>query len=55
MITKGTMVTITTSNGGELTARLIQNHYMTYDAVVEVTGGYAVIPSFRIKTIVVVQ
>jgi hypothetical protein len=51
MITKGTMVTIKTFNGGELTARLLHNHYFTYDAVVEVAGGYAVIPSFRIKSV----
>jgi hypothetical protein len=54
MITKGTLIHLTTTNGGEITATLDQNHYPTYDAVICVTGGYAVIPSHRIKTIRVV-
>lgn len=54
-ILKGATVTIKTTNGGELTARLLQNFRPTYDAVVEVAGGYAVIPSFRITTVEAVR
>ena len=49
MIVKGTEVKISTTNGGEIVARLVENHRHTYDAVIEVPGGYARIPSFRIK------
>jgi hypothetical protein len=51
MITKGTTVTITTTNGGEITATLLHNHHLTYDAVIQLGNGYAVIPSYRIKTV----
>ena len=51
MITKGTKVRITTTNGGDTIAVLLENHRFTYDAVIAVGASYAVIPSFRIKTI----
>ena len=45
---KGDLVTIKTTNGGEITTKLWCNHYSTYDAVIE-TGD--VIPCYRIKSI----
>jgi hypothetical protein len=54
MIAKGTKVRITTINGGDTVATLIQNHYRTYDAVIGVNDGWAVISSWRIKSIEVV-
>jgi hypothetical protein len=47
IIAKGTVVTVTTSNGGEITAALAQNHYPTYDVALD---GY-VIPSFRVVSV----
>lgn len=52
-IRKGTVVTIRTSNGGEVTAALIQHYLPTYDAFIEwPTGGWAQISRDRITSVV---
>lgn len=48
----GTMVKITTDNGGEIVARLLQTYRPTYDAIIAVgETGYAIIICWRLKTI----
>lgn len=50
---KGTIVRIRTTNGGDITAPLIEDHYRTYDAVIQ-TGygpGWVIIMQFRITSI----
>jgi hypothetical protein len=51
MITKGTVVRIKTTNGGDITAMLVQNHRLTYDAVIASGNGYAIIQGWRIESI----
>jgi hypothetical protein len=51
MITKGTKVRITTNNGGDITAILLENHRFTYDALIDVNGHAFRIIQSRIKTI----
>ncbi len=59
MIAKGTMVRITTTNGGDITSRLLEAYRPTYDAVIELSGNRAdwvgknwvCIAAPRIKTI----
>ncbi len=51
-IPKGTLVTIRTTNDGEITAALTERHRGTYDAIIDRPNGqYAIIPSYRITTI----
>jgi hypothetical protein len=51
IIPKGTLVTIKTTNGGEITARLLENHRFTYDAVIESGNDCAIINCWRIASI----
>lgn len=51
MIPKGTTVRVRTTNGGEVTAPLDQNHRHTYDAIIVIGDGYRVIPSWRIESV----
>jgi len=57
-IPKGTVVRIKTTNGGDVTAQLLQTYRPTYDAVI--ANGtpepnkftpYVIIPAWRIKSI----
>lgn len=51
LIPKGTLVRITTINGGEAICHLEEDHRRTYDAVVVTPMGYGIIPGYRIATI----
>jgi hypothetical protein len=55
MIAKGTIVRVTTSNGGEITGPLLEKYRPTYDVVVaHPSWGYVGIAAYRIKTIEIV-
>ncbi len=49
---KGTIVRIRTTNGGDTTAPLLEDHYRTYDAVIQLRPPYShCITQSRIKSI----
>lgn len=50
---KGTIVRIRTTNGGDITAPLVEDHYYTYDAVIQRGYGpcWTIITQSRIKSI----
>lgn len=51
-IPKNTVVTIKTTNGGEITAPLDSNYRPTYDATIKSGNHWATIPARRIESIV---
>lgn len=50
-IAKGAVVLVRTTNGGEITGRLLENYRATYDALVEFGTGFVRILAPRILTI----
>jgi hypothetical protein len=55
MLSKGTLVKIRTTNGGETVAVLVQNYRPTYDAVIEHFGHCVVISPWRLLSIERIQ
>jgi hypothetical protein len=58
MIRKGTKVFLTTTNGGHITGKLLEDYRETYHAVVEskhVEYGYLIVGAERIRTIAPVE
>lgn len=52
MIAKGTLVKITTNNGGEIVATLSHNYRPSYDAFIDLPNGHwAQISILRLKSI----
>lgn len=45
---KGTVVRVRTTNGGDITAPLLERHYHTYDVVLDLGNGWVLIPNYRI-------
>jgi hypothetical protein len=52
MIANGTKVRVTTTNGGEVVAILLETYRPTYDVVIDI-NGWVRINGFRIKDVVV--
>jgi hypothetical protein len=50
MISKGTLVRVQTTNGGDVIAELLENHRPTYDVVIDLSGP-VIIPAFRITSV----
>jgi hypothetical protein len=55
MLSKGTLVKVRTTNGGETIAHLLQNYRPTYDAVIEIYGQCVVISPWHLLSIESVQ
>ena len=52
MIPKNTLVTLSTTNGGVIAARLLLNYRPTFAATIEVNGHCVVIDATRILSVV---
>jgi hypothetical protein len=53
MISKGTLVRVRTTNGGDGIAELLENHRPTYDVVIDMRGP-VIIPASRIVSVEII-